>query len=601
MKNIKILFIVITTLLVACDPLEDLKDEYQTAPESFAYTLASDDYETIADRILYFTPENSSDADFIKSNKYFTNSVASANYVPLFLEQAFPGKPVGSAVDISLNYNGDMPAGLNQYVALEKYHLTDEDYNNGIGYFSPSENAETYIPGILANQITKPEGDSLIAVKYVQPKEEAEAFKVAASVDEQFTSDTGSFTRFDVLGKQTWNWASLGGGTGTMIINGWSATYFDNEDWLVSKKINLSTSEKTKLEFENAIDFYKEGYVQVLISENFDGENVDQADWTEIEVPHWDTISDRTGKVGSYTNLYVSSGAIDLSAYDGKEIHLAFKYSSSKSKSIAPYWSIKNVVVGYYYWTFEDYYSYDGKGWKKEENVYRLTAHDYDQMGNPSKYDNFSSSDEPQNYIPIFLDNLYPFVYEGVSYTIVYNYYASGAGTITLADTYTKTDGVWNSSYSFVTEVVEPYKMSTDGWVFDPSVVETLSKDDFQIIVDYVNNNDDLPNTNERPENSENYYGASSYFGNFDIVNDGSWNNSVFGSWQKAVEAGLKDGYLPNKYPDATAISKGVEVSYILTFDIWNGSGRKKYTMTFKVSKDAPGPEFELISTEEKK
>ena len=597
MKKLNIFFILsLLVAMVSCDPLDDLKDEYTEEAETFAYTLTDDDYETIADKLLYFEPGETVNAAFIENYKYFTDSISAATYVPYFLDATYPGKIVGTTFNVTVNYNESMTDDLSQYADANIYVLTESDYSdNGYdGYFTPGTDADGLIPTILSNNISKPADDTIVVASYVQPTDEDEAYDLTTTVNEEFSSDAGSFQVINVTGDdQEWEW-----GTGSMSIEGYDEGYYDNEDWLVSPEIDLSGTHSTKLLFENAVDEYVEGYIAVLISEDFDGEDVTSATWNDIEVPQWDTIPDRPS--GIYKNIYVESGTIDLSGYDGKKVYIAFKYTSDKAASIAPIWSISYVNVGSYYWTYDDYYQYDGSNWEKLDNVHKITAYEYDQFGSPGTYDNFSSSIDPQDYIPTLLDNMYPLAGEGTaSQFMVYKYYSSAAGSVlTLADEYTKTTEGWESSYSFVTETTDPFKKSTSGWVFDPTVIETMDADDYQIIVDYVNKN--LENTNAYPDNSEDYFGASAYYGNFDIVNDGSWNKSVFSSWEEAVEAALGEVYLPTKYSEATAYSNGIEVNYTITFDTYEGSGTYgQYTMTFSVSKDAPNPEFELISFEE--
>ncbi len=596
MKNKNIIGFFLILLIAACEPLDDLRDEYKIPPESFSYTLTQDDYETIAEQALYFNPEDTENAEFIENQQYFTENIPSTRYVPMLLDKMFPGKPVASAADITINYNSNIPDDLNKYISAEYYQLTKDDYaaanSNFDKYFPSTSNPDIYLPKILENNIETPNNEQIVSVAYIQPQSNNEAFKLNASMEEVFSSDIGRFNAINVKGEQQWSWASLGGGTGTMGIVGWQSKYFENEDWLISEKIDISGSKKTILQFVNAIDYYKEGFVSVLISENYDQADIHAATWNEIEVPQWKNIDDRTGMEGQYKNVYEESGVIDLSEYDGKKIYIAFKYISSLN--VAPYWSVKEVAVGTYYWLNQTYYQYNGKSWIKQENVYKLKPADYDAMGKPAAYNNFSASIDPRDYLPNLLNAKYPLAGNEASKTLIYNYYTGTNGTIVWADKYTKTDGKWNSSSNYIKKVVEPYKMSTTGWVFDPTVIHTLTNEDFQLIVDYVNSNDDLPNTHPYPENTENYYGASAYYTNFDIVSDGSWNKSAFSSWEEAVTAALRDAYLPNAFPDATAFSGGVEVFYILTFDTYSGA-RQYYTMKFKVVKDAPNPKFELI------
>lgn len=61
---------------------------------------------------------------------------------------------------------------------------------------------------------------------------------------------------------------------------------------------------------------------------------VGQTEWTEYDIPNWPPS-------GNWT--YANSGDIDISAFAGKKIQIAFKYASSEAG--ADTWRIKDVVV----------------------------------------------------------------------------------------------------------------------------------------------------------------------------------------------------------------------------------------------------------------
>ena len=110
----------------------------------------------------------------------------------------------------------------------------------------------------------------------------------------------------------------------------------------------------------------------------------------------------------------------------------------------------------------------------------------------------------------------------------------------------------------------------------------------YQTIVDSVNKKG--LNGHKYPDNSEDYYGASTYKDNFDIQYDGSWNKEVFSSWQEAVQAGISKEFLPGKYADATT-----DDTVTVEFKTWNGSSEESGSFTFYCSKAAPNPEFKLV------
>ena len=58
------------------------------------------------------------------------------------------------------------------------------------------------------------------------------------------------------------------------------------------------------------------------------------ATWTEMAIPQWP-------EAGSWK--FKSSGKIDISAFDGKEVEVGFKYASTTEG--ADTWEIKNLKV----------------------------------------------------------------------------------------------------------------------------------------------------------------------------------------------------------------------------------------------------------------
>jgi hypothetical protein len=118
-----------------------------------------------------------------------------------------------------------------------------------------------------------------------------------------------------------------------------------------------------------------------------------------------------------------------------------------------------------------------------------------------------------------------------------------------------------------------------------------MVKDDYQIIVDYVNDNI-WSEYLDSFGTAESYYGAGSYHENFGI-RDGDFDTS-FDTWQDAVKAAIGTAFLPNKFPEAAAQVDGVDVNYVITFATYSGSDGT-YSITFKCTKSGPNPEFEYV------
>ncbi|MCL3780243.1 hypothetical protein EMN47_07535 [Prolixibacteraceae bacterium JC049] len=244
-----------------------------------------------------------------------------------------------------------------------------------------------------------------------------------------------------------------------------------------------------------------------------------------------------------------------------------------------------------------DYYKFDGTAWAKESVevpsgviAYTLSNSDYDSMGAPGKYNNFSSSAEPEDYLPTFLKLKFPYSKNGARIAVVYKYY-SNKKTSNRADEYTLKNGVWSESVPTVMKTSQFIHTGAQGWLFDPTVVFKMVKADFKIIVDNVKADASKVETSKYPD-SEYYYGASYKYDNFD-VRDGKVS-STFATWQDGVKEAIGEVLLPAKFPNAVKEVSGVQVNYKVTFVTYDGSS-DMYEITFKCTKSGPNPTFEFV------
>lgn len=151
---------------------------------------------------------------------------------------------------------------------------------------------------------------------------------------EEFTTSLGVFTAQSVVGAQVWEWANFGGGCAKMSghANGINNL---NEDWLISPSISLNGINGVKLSFSEAINFITTlEDAKVLISTNYSSGDPNSATWTEL-----------TGFTRSPGNswTFFESGEVSLSAYEGQNIRIAFKYVSSASAGAT--WEIGRVLL----------------------------------------------------------------------------------------------------------------------------------------------------------------------------------------------------------------------------------------------------------------
>ena len=143
---------------------------------------------------------------------------------------------------------------------------------------------------------------------------------------EAFAESQGDFT---VEGGAYWSWNSYGYMKASGYVDGQD---LDVETKLVSPIIDLTGEKDVYLNFDHATNYFSS--VDIL---------PEQATvWARVEDGEWEKLSGITyPEKMSWT--FVNSGDIDLSAYVGKKMQLAFVYKSTSAK--AGTWEVKNVSV----------------------------------------------------------------------------------------------------------------------------------------------------------------------------------------------------------------------------------------------------------------
>ncbi|WP_321280051.1 choice-of-anchor J domain-containing protein [Marinifilum fragile] len=597
MKKFIYMLSLLAIVFASCDPMEDTYDELDALdkvtfnPTQLEITLNADHYAAIS-KLALETAKNAEDtarAEEIASLLSFSDNRPASAYMPAVLNAIYQTLDETSSIKVNYNYDTRDLAYLTAYTGAPYFKLGEDQYamvNELIAaaqYFSPSYPANDFLPEILAAKYPDAANGDVRLVSYdyrnvdPDPNEYSEVTLFSANY-----SDLSQFTTVSVTGDDQ-EWYDSGyGGVDYAKISGYSGgTRFENEDWLISPEIDLADVVDPFMNISQALNYLSGDWQQtfVYISDKYDATQApDVADWTELTI-------ENAPAGDSWT--FVESGNIDLSAYEGKKIHVAFVYKSNATDAAT--WEIsqldvKGVTQGAEGEKVEEYYEFDGSEWAKSD-VYYLQRNDYNEMGSgPGKYGNFSSSVPAEDYLPTFLSIKYPYAQEGDVMVMIYKYYSGG--TKTIAAEYTYSEGAWSSM---------PVKMDqfvyygSEGWKFDPTVKYTMASNDFQIIVNY---SVDTHGKTSDYSDSEYYYGASSKYVNFDI-RSGKFDSS-FATWQDAVKEAIKTAYLPNKYPEAVAQVQGVDVYYILEFQTYDGS-YTSYSIKFKCTKSGPNPEFEYV------
>ena len=129
-----------------------------------------------------------------------------------------------------------------------------------------------------------------------------------------------------------WNWDSKYGMVAKCIKG---STKYESESYLISPCIELPENEPCVLTFSHAAKFFlSTSQMSLWISTDYDESDPEAGHWDRLVIPNYPT--------GANWNWF-ESGDIDLSAYGGQGVNIAFCYTSTTS--YAPQWEIKNFEV----------------------------------------------------------------------------------------------------------------------------------------------------------------------------------------------------------------------------------------------------------------
>lgn len=357
---------------------------------------------------------------------------------------------------------------------------------------------------------------------------------------------------------------------------------YASESWLVSDEIDFTKANKPIMNFDVAMNFLKEGnftdHFALKVSEDY-ADDVTTATWTDLAF-------DNSG-LGTSWSFKTISG-LDLSAYKGKKIHIAFLYKGTDA--CAPTAEIRNLKIKEAnYWDvclFKEtpenevstaslsrasraagdanttgLYVYDGtaKAWKaysvKDDaaEVVVLQPEDYAQVG-------AEFIAKPILYLPTILQNKLPFANAGQKAVVIYN----KAKETPAAVEYTYSKEGWAAS--------KEYKTQTSVFLLTENGYEAQANT-------YLN---------------ETLLGDEGGFKAFDIALTGVsyvWKNDATYGWKGSAFAS-KTNYAAESWLVSSAINLTEAMDPVLTFQEalnFLGGNKLEDFIQFKVSTDFDG------------
>jgi hypothetical protein len=467
-KLIYLLVVILGTTVIGCNPLEDINNAIDAQQNDVVgtdeFTLNSEDYAAIVEQ------GEDDEPDYYETFEAFSNVDDAKVMLPAFLSNKYPYWGQGSSVTVNYNLYDGNPEGVSAYVNAGDYELEADDYPTASSNaFFPNEDAEDFLEDILDAKIASPTEGQVVLVEYDQYTSEPEV-GFAPFIGYDFAGSFEGWTITEEFGADD-AWTSR---DDNIQGNGYFGGQVANIEWLISPEIDLTGESDLRFQITHAIKYASDlSLLKILVSTDYTGDT-NTANWTEVNL---------TTAAG--VDAMTPSEDYDFSAFGGETINIAFKYESTDSD--AGRWSISNMEVKTVgitgaTSTKADYYKYNGSSWDLVDDVYYLTAEDYDSMGTtsgqPGRYNNFSASTLASNYLPQFLSIKYPFAQEEDALFITYKYFGgSGVGTIIKGNLYTYSNGSWSPNISSL-----QFGFENGEWVPDNTIKRTLSNADYEYI-----------------------------------------------------------------------------------------------------------------------
>lgn len=614
-----------------------------TQVETINYTLSDDDYAAIAsnstNKKIAEAAGNSKALSALSGNRYFTDKITAEQYVPAFLASTsskFYTLSNGSAIKVTYNMAVGQPEEVTEAAAATQLKVRDDFYKanvwesdeNYISAFAPDKPASKFLPKFLLEQLPDAQEGDYAVVSYAQADQNP-IFGNVGGGDAPFEmsnvlSNVTKEQEISVNGVVT---GTCGAGyvisdkAGAILV--YMGGGFDAGTYPIGTQLNVAGTVDA---FNNGLQLTSSATVKKLGSEEYkfpapkvmDGAALDalKAD-PKNRLAIYASVSGEMS-VGKYTNLIVPGAKnTKISPYyvsaDQK------KLLTDKAKVTLTGWIVSCNSSGICNFVVNDIkidgaaattaagtlslaaevpttslnavYRFDGTKWSVPSDMVVLNPGDYTAMG--QSHPNLT---EPDNYLPAYCRQKFPYAAAKDSKFIVYNFY-NGSATVLACANYTFTGTEWVKNDGIVTQTSQ-FVRSNGTWKFDPSVTVnlplsgTFATNFYQACVNWVFENKCVPlgDTSIKSGkfwvtkygNNEYYSGASAFKNDVDL-RPGAATTQYAAGWagktDEEIVAGLKHNFayevcpavLAEYYPDATPIS-GLEVLYTVNFFGFDGS-----------------------------
>ncbi|NDW10580.1 choice-of-anchor J domain-containing protein [Dysgonomonas sp. 520] len=589
MKKIFAFLLPLSLLLFAgCEDYNDnfkWLDEEKTDPQSYTYTITDDDITTILNAIKGTEAEKFSAQ--LRADRAFSKGAPADTLIPYLLKAKYYTADVKSQAEITYIYKLSIDTTVTG-LAGTAYVLGDSEYKSVwsedmfVSSFTPSKSPNNYIPDLLKAKFPEAEEGSYQNIEYNysvnEPVESVVEDKLLFEDFEGYkandTIKANGWTAYAESGSRKWQAkVHSGNGYAQMSANGGTGKY---TTWMISPEIDLGTKQGYDFSFDVTVGYWNASCMQVLISTSANAAaNPTAATWVDIT----DKFTIPTTPTNGYGTLS-PAGSFNLDNYSGK-VYIAYKYDGDVTQTQTTTFQVDNVKVSKEVkgLTIEDaepkYESYTfSKGeWKAVgASVLTLQPADYKEMGG-----SYLSAAVAQTRIIQYLNTHRNYTNEGTEQIVAYK----TSKTDYSAGKFVYTKGSWTTASPTEMKTAQ-FVRSTKGWVFDPTIIFTMTKEDYMLVVNYVKGNQALENPKlvNTNGNTEFYYGFNSNYTNITFRDSDRQNDNTYpkdGQHEAKMEfcrtrtiEGL-NVLLNLKYPNATPEVSGIEQFAEISMVIYYG------------------------------
>jgi hypothetical protein len=109
--------------------------------------------------------------------------------------------------------------------------------------------------------------------------------------------------------------------------------------WMIAPQVDLTTGVKPYVQFESADGYDNGATLELFASSNYTGSATPwTSTWTKL------TFTQPPSTPSGYSS-FVSSGQVDLSAFNGSTVYVAWVYKGSATTSKTTTWEVDNVII----------------------------------------------------------------------------------------------------------------------------------------------------------------------------------------------------------------------------------------------------------------